>query len=245
MRLIRWINASAGTGKTHTIKGLITDLVNSGVNPESILCLTFTTAGAAEMKHRYLASTLASGMPQFETVHSFAKSICGNEWDVLSEAAAQQFLDEAIELVLLNKTWDSFFESIYQTWPTIVNDVKQVILSGLPLKDNYLRRYIEKNYGQEKIMLSANTIKTLNNNGLGSLAAKILSNDLSVYEESFVTQDLKIDRRILPQGFVRNPEYVEENAELAEAFKKILKLVLEHQNSIYLRQSLTCNIFIR
>lgn len=46
------IIASAGTGKTSTIVGRIANLINSGVEPEEILLLTFTNKAAAEMVAR-------------------------------------------------------------------------------------------------------------------------------------------------------------------------------------------------
>jgi len=46
------LSASAGTGKTHVLTARVLRLLLSGVDPASILCLTFTKAGAAEMAHR-------------------------------------------------------------------------------------------------------------------------------------------------------------------------------------------------
>ena len=46
------LSASAGTGKTHVLTARVLRLLLSGVNPSSILCLTFTKAGAAEMADR-------------------------------------------------------------------------------------------------------------------------------------------------------------------------------------------------
>ena len=46
------LSASAGTGKTHVLTARVLRLLLSGVNPASILCLTFTKAGAAEMADR-------------------------------------------------------------------------------------------------------------------------------------------------------------------------------------------------
>ena len=46
------VSASAGTGKTQVLTGRVFRLLLSGVDPEAILCLTFTKAGAAEMANR-------------------------------------------------------------------------------------------------------------------------------------------------------------------------------------------------
>jgi ATP-dependent helicase/nuclease subunit A len=46
------VSASAGTGKTQVLTGRVFRLLLSGVDPDSILCLTFTKAGAAEMANR-------------------------------------------------------------------------------------------------------------------------------------------------------------------------------------------------
>jgi ATP-dependent helicase/nuclease subunit A len=52
------LSASAGTGKTHVLTARVLRLLLAGVDPSSILCLTFTKAGSAEMAdriHRRLA----------------------------------------------------------------------------------------------------------------------------------------------------------------------------------------------
>jgi ATP-dependent helicase/nuclease subunit A len=47
-----WLSASAGTGKTHVLTARVLRLLLNKVAPETILCLTFTKAGAAEMAER-------------------------------------------------------------------------------------------------------------------------------------------------------------------------------------------------
>src|SRR3954467_11213017 len=49
------LSASAGTGKTHVLTARVFRLLLAGVDPGSILCLTFTKAGAAEMADRIQA----------------------------------------------------------------------------------------------------------------------------------------------------------------------------------------------
>jgi ATP-dependent helicase/nuclease subunit A len=46
------LSASAGTGKTQVLTGRVLRLLLHGARPESILCLTFTRAAAAEMANR-------------------------------------------------------------------------------------------------------------------------------------------------------------------------------------------------
>ena len=47
-----WVNANAGTGKTHVLTLRVLRLLLAGTPPERILCLTYTKAAAAEMSKR-------------------------------------------------------------------------------------------------------------------------------------------------------------------------------------------------
>src|SRR5439155_10058398 len=53
------LSASAGTGKTQVLTARVLRLLLQGARPESILCLTFTKAAAAEMANR-IGARLAS-----------------------------------------------------------------------------------------------------------------------------------------------------------------------------------------
>ncbi|RUT30315.1 double-strand break repair helicase AddA [Arsenicitalea aurantiaca] len=50
-----WVEANAGSGKTHVLTQRVLRLLLSGVEPQSILCLTYTKAAAAEMRRRVSA----------------------------------------------------------------------------------------------------------------------------------------------------------------------------------------------
>lgn len=54
-----WVAANAGSGKTHVLVERVLALLLAGVNPEAILCLTYTKAAAAEMRKR-VAGRLAT-----------------------------------------------------------------------------------------------------------------------------------------------------------------------------------------
>jgi ATP-dependent helicase/nuclease subunit A len=47
-----WVNANAGTGKTHVLTLRVLRILLAGTPPEKILCLTYTKAAAAEMSKR-------------------------------------------------------------------------------------------------------------------------------------------------------------------------------------------------
>jgi ATP-dependent helicase/nuclease subunit A len=70
--LSAWVAANAGSGKTHVLAQRVINLLLKGVEPEKILCITFTKAAAANMAKRV-----------FDTL---------GEWTVLDDLA----LDEAI-----------------------------------------------------------------------------------------------------------------------------------------------------
>lgn len=68
--------ACAGAGKTHVLISRICRLVSDGMNPDSILCITFTNAAALEMEERYKTRIGKCGkIPEFRTFHSFCYSL--------------------------------------------------------------------------------------------------------------------------------------------------------------------------
>ncbi len=48
----RWVSANAGTGKTHVLVQRVLRLLLAGAKADTILCLTYTNAAAAEMENR-------------------------------------------------------------------------------------------------------------------------------------------------------------------------------------------------
>lgn len=66
--------AVPGAGKTTVIIERINNLINMGINPSSILIMTFSKAQAMDMEQRYLFKYGKSGAT-FSTIHSFAYGI--------------------------------------------------------------------------------------------------------------------------------------------------------------------------
>lgn len=75
--------AGAGAGKTYTLIQRISRLVDkSGVDPSSILVLTFTRAAAFEMQERYCSTHVNQETPNFRTFHSFCYSLLASDREV-------------------------------------------------------------------------------------------------------------------------------------------------------------------
>ncbi len=54
-RASTWLSANAGSGKTRVLTDRVARLLLDGVNPQHVLCLTYTKAAASEMQNRLFA----------------------------------------------------------------------------------------------------------------------------------------------------------------------------------------------
>lgn len=85
--------AGPGTGKTFTVINRIEKMLEQGVNPSSILCLTFSDAAAGEMRQRLIKKmgVVASSVDIY-TYHSFCN-------DIIREYPAQFELSSDVRLI--------------------------------------------------------------------------------------------------------------------------------------------------
>ena len=84
-----WLSASAGTGKTQVLTSRVLRLLlEPGVEPDQILCLTFTKAGAAEMATR-IGEKLADWVRMEETVLATHLHAIGARFDPATLARAR------------------------------------------------------------------------------------------------------------------------------------------------------------
>jgi len=93
-----WLSANAGSGKTRVLTDRVARLLLSEVQPQHILCLTYTKAAASEMQNR-LFRTLGSWAMKPEadlrrTLHDLGY---GDEPDAAALAAARRLFARAIE----------------------------------------------------------------------------------------------------------------------------------------------------
>ena len=102
--------AGPGTGKTFTIIERIKNMLSQGIEPEKILCLTFTDAAANEMKKRIEKDlNMISCGVQIFTYHGFCCSVIDEfpeefeipaNYKVISEPVSKAFIKECIDEIV-------------------------------------------------------------------------------------------------------------------------------------------------
>lgn len=96
------LEAGPGTGKTQTLVGRVTDLINTGVDPSKILVLTFSNKAAGELSERIaLSHPQAAAAMWIGTFHAFGLDLLRRFHDRLGLSSEPRMLDqnEAIELL--------------------------------------------------------------------------------------------------------------------------------------------------
>ncbi|MCV6596691.1 MAG: double-strand break repair helicase AddA [Mangrovicoccus sp.] len=115
-----WLSANAGSGKTRVLTDRVARLLLAGVPPQSVLCLTFTKAAAAEMQNR-LFETLGhwAMMPGPELRAALAKLGEDQALDGERLARAQRLFARAIETPggLKIQTIHAFCSSLLRRFP--------------------------------------------------------------------------------------------------------------------------------
>ena len=92
-----WLSASAGTGKTQVLSARVLRLLlQPGVEPRSILCLTFTKAGAAEMATR-VNERLAQWVRMKPDVLASDLKAIGAKFDPEAQARARTLFTKVLD----------------------------------------------------------------------------------------------------------------------------------------------------
>lgn len=108
--------AGPGTGKTFTIIQRIKHMLETGIEPASILCLTYSAAAANEMKARLVKEigTIASSVT-VNTYHAFANEIIKqypNEFELLDGVG---LVDEITKRTIMAEVLDEVKPVFYRT----------------------------------------------------------------------------------------------------------------------------------
>jgi superfamily I DNA/RNA helicase len=98
------VSAGPGTGKTQTLTHRIAHLLKKGVDPQSILALTFSNKAAAEMRERVEAiDPAAAARLQVMTFHAFGLDLLRKYWNEAGLDPNSPLLDRVDAILLLEK----------------------------------------------------------------------------------------------------------------------------------------------
>lgn len=133
-----FVLANAGAGKTHLLVGRVIRLMLEGVEPERILCLTYTRAAAAEMSER-LFKTLAGwvAMDGEELISQIHDKIGHKDFKTDKLDKARRLFTRALETPggLKVQTIHAFCERLLQRFP-----VEAGIMPGFSVLDDSMER---------------------------------------------------------------------------------------------------------
>lgn len=115
-----WLSANAGSGKTRVLTDRVARLLLGGVEPQHILCLTYTKAAATEMQNRLFKRLGEWAMkPDAELRASLAELGEGRQLEATTLAKARRLFARAIETPggLRIQTIHSFCASLLRRFP--------------------------------------------------------------------------------------------------------------------------------
>ena len=92
-----WVAANAGSGKTHVLAQRVINLLLEGVAPETILCITFTKAAAANMAKRVFDTLAEWTMLDDATLDEAIRSRSDIESNAARRALARRLFARALE----------------------------------------------------------------------------------------------------------------------------------------------------
>ena len=211
-----FIQASAGTGKTYTITGIIKKLVKESVDLEKILVVTYTEKAAGELRDRIRKACPnkdVDNAPIF-TIHSFCTKTlsefsftanqCAN-LSVIDEGEISDFLDGWIRDFLSH---NSDFKSLFETaekQDTFINNLKRDFKLAIS------KYYLDLN---EKEVSSIVSLDTEN-------FTFFLDKPLTFKEFDKITKPDSIEDLFIIDNFEDNWNYLEANlqAKKAEEFR--------------------------
>jgi len=113
------LSASAGTGKTQVLTARVLRLLLKGARPESILCLTFTKAAAAEMANR-IGARLAAWVRLKDSELATDLGHLGESNDPATRIRARQLFAKVLDCPggLKIQTIHSFAQSLLAAFPS-------------------------------------------------------------------------------------------------------------------------------
>ena len=156
-----WVSASAGSGKTKVLTDRLLRLLLSKVEPEKILCLTFTKTAAAEMSNRLSAILQKWSVCSNEQLLSSLKKLLGNDFKEETLTTARQLFARVLDVRggLNIMTIHSFCQKLLKRFPLEANlspafEVIDDSSEKIYLKQSFNRIILSKTFEKDFEVLS-------------------------------------------------------------------------------------------
>ena len=146
------IVAGPGSGKTRVIVERIKHLINNGMKPSEILCLTFSEKAAEEMKQRLEVNVDVSDM-QIATFHSFSKDLLQDNVLLSGIGISSGVMSRPSQLVWGLKNIDTFGFKHIEIGNNAVEVIESVIDGISTFKDELVDYHELNTYLENKLKL--------------------------------------------------------------------------------------------
>ncbi len=115
----RWVSANAGTGKTHVLVQRVLRLLLAGAKADTILCLTYTNAAAAEMENRLFEHLSTWAVMSPALLHEKVSTLLAKNADESELKLARTLFATTLETAggLKVQTIHSFCERLLRRFP--------------------------------------------------------------------------------------------------------------------------------
>lgn len=196
-----WVSANAGSGKTFVLTRRVIRLLLAGAAPETILCLTYTKAAAAEMRHR-VSQILGewTRLADNELAQAISE-LLGHAPDATTLLRARQLFALALETPggLKINTIHAFCEAVLQRFP---------LEAGVPVNFSV----VEEDERNQMILEAREAVLAEGLKGTSPVSAsvRLLFTRLSDHHiEQAISGGLALGRRLEP--ILANPERAKAN----------------------------------
>lgn len=215
--------AGAGSGKTLTICGKIKYLLEKGVSPDRILCISFTNKACDELKARF--ERVFGLNIDVKTFHKLALSImdeCDEKCEIADENKSNQFIEQSFNGIRMKDT--------------MINQMKAMIYSNMYLNQYGGDKLKDKHIAIKEIVghiKAINELKQYERVGkpLESMCHEIMKSEYEVDIANFLFLN-GIDYEYEPKYIVKNKskagEYFANNAYHPDFYLPKYDIYIEH-----------------
>jgi ATP-dependent helicase/nuclease subunit A len=199
-----WLSANAGSGKTRVLTDRVARLLLEGVDPQNILCLTYTKAAASEMQNRLLKrlgawamkpdAALKTELAELGTSPGASESYYSN---------ARRLFAKAIETPggLRIQTIHSFCASLLRRFPLEAGVTPQFTELDERTSAQLRARIVDEMSESHEATLMLDVLARLGGNDFEKFTASIVSNKAKFANE--LTREELCERFGIPANFSR------------------------------------------